>query len=337
MGLGAYGIIEHNLKTCKGENDAQEQESCVQNTCFRKRCPRTENRKEKNIMLKIGMNAHTAGFDIPQEEAFKIMKDCGFDIVHAGYKKEDEESEKRILNIAEMADRQGLFLESIHAPWGGINRIWNAEDEKGAAWVGRLKFAADLAKKAGCDFFTVHAANMPQFNNNGPCLNYYSEAGLNRFLEVIEYCAKLGVICSFETVEFAQLELKSLFDELRRRGIHEGVGITYDVGHWHCYPPNIDFADNFGDYVNGTHVHDNMGNKDPQVITWNDDWHLNPFDGTINWMKVGEDLKRSNYKGSIMMEGGRNGRMPWNAEYTTPEMFYSDMATRLRRIAMLSE
>lgn len=283
-------------------------------------------------MLKTGVQFNKQGYEISDADLLRLYADVGFSSFFTGWVSEGDFNDR----TADTAAKCGLVWESIHAPFAGINDIWK-EGEKGDAWVARLKAVADTCVRYGIPYMTVHATNVPQYNNNGPCGSRFSQLGVDRFAEVVSYCGERNVKASFENVEFPQKELETLIKELEKRGLEKGMGITYDVGHWNCYPCDLDFADAFGKHLIGTHVQDNFGVKDPQVITWDDDCHLLPFDGTMDYRKVGETLRRCNYQGTIILEISRTRvGMPWYKDYTV-EQYFATAAERAAHVARLCE
>lgn len=89
------------------------------------------------------------------------------------------------------------------------------------------------------------------------------------------------------------------------------------MGHEHCYPAEgFDLPGTLGDLLVGTHMHDNFGQSDPHVITWNDDNHILPFDGTVDFRRIGQMLKKCGYAGTITLETGRKPMIPWYRDLT---------------------
>lgn len=286
-------------------------------------------------MIGTGMNLGYFGYDEYKDNIdaqIRALRECGFDSMFTGSGFSDADLDQ----MADSCAKYKLRLESLHAPWGGITCIWD-DGDAGEEWVSKLKRDLDKVKRIHASYLTVHCMNVPRYNNNGPIGNRFSERGADRFRKVIEYAAELGIKVGFETVEFAQLELKSLMEWCREKKLTEGCGVVWDIGHWNCYPNGLDFADTFGDLLIGTHTHDNFGNTDPQVITYDDDRHLAPFDGTINWQKVGDQLRRSHFNGTVTLEFGRGSQMPWYQDFPDMLSFLTEMHTRAARIAMLGE
>lgn len=282
-------------------------------------------------MLQTGINFNQFGYQYSDEDTMRYIREAGFDTFFTG----TLDAEKTAF-LKETGEKLGLRYESIHAPFGGINCIWD-EGEKGDEYVKRLCAVADLCARFEIGYFTLHCMNVPQFNVDVTEAQKWSERGLDRFRQVLSYAAERGVKACFENVEFPQFELKRLLDTFRTEG-YPSLGFTWDVGHEHCYPaPDMSVAAEFGDLLVGTHMHDNFGQSDPHVITWNDDTHILPFDGTIDFRKVGRSLKNCGYTGTVTLETGRKTAVvPWYRDLPIDE--YLAMAhEKAVRIARWSE
>lgn len=267
-------------------------------------------------MRKTGINLGTYGYEYAIEDVMRCIRDAGFDTFITGF----TEDEKRTAHLLEVGEKLGLCFESLHAPYAGINCIWDA-GEAGDAYAARLKRVVDTCKKFGIGYFTMHCMNVPQFNRNIKGAQKWSALGVERFRAVLDHADGCGVKACFENVEFPQFELKSLIDMFRTEG-HPSLGFTWDTGHEHCYPGGLDIAEAFGDLLVGTHIHDNFGQTDPDVITWNDDCHILPFDGTVNFKKIGQALKSCGYTGSVTLEIGRNNAIPWYRDLSIEEFLH---------------
>ena len=283
-------------------------------------------------MRKIGINFSKQGFDLSDEALMHLLRDVGFDSFFCGWNPDDAATEA----LCELAAKCGMQYESVHAPFRGISHIWE-EGEKGDAYVAELKRVVDTCHRFGIGYLAAHAANAPRFNNNGPHGSKFSEIGAQRFADVVAYAGERGVKVAIENVEFPDREMLSLVRFLEEQGLEQGLATLFDVGHWYCYPSDLDFAKEFGKHLIGTHVHDNFGQCDPRTITWDDDSHVLPFDGTIDYRKVGKTLKDCPYPASITLELARTRNLlPWYADYT-PEAFFATAAERARHLAKLCE
>ena len=279
-------------------------------------------------MLKTGINFSKFGYQYSDLDTMKCMCEAGFDSFFTSFMSEADTA--RFLNTAEQA---GLRYESIHAPFRGLNCIWD-EGEKGDAYVKELMAVADTCKQFGIGYFTLHCMNVPQFNIDVNGVVKWSQLGLDRFRRVVDHAGECGVKACFENVEFPQFEMKQLMDAFRKEG-HEALGFTWDIGHEHCYPaPDFDVAEEFGALLVGTHIHDNFGQANPHVITWNDDTHILPFDGTVDFRKVARSLKKCGYQGTLTVETGRKTEIvPWYRDLSI-DAYLAMIHERLERIAM---
>lgn len=281
-------------------------------------------------MLGTGINFNKFGYEYSDADTLKCIRDAGFDSVFTGF----WDDEKTAV-FKDTSARLGLRYESIHAPFGGINCMWD-EGEKGDEYVRRLCAVADTCARFDIGYFTLHCMNVPEFNVDVTAPLKWSQLGLDRFARVVEYAGERGVKACFENVEFPQFELKGLLENLCARG-YTSLGWTWDVGHEHCYSaPDFDLTAHFGEMLTGTHVHDNFGQSDPHVVTWNDDSHILPFDGTIDFRRVGRELKKCGYAGTITLETGRKPMVPWYRDMKIDE-FLAVAHERAVRIALWYE
>lgn len=70
-------------------------------------------------------------------------------------------------------------------------------------------------------------------------------------------------------------------------------GVCFDVGHYHVhFKDEFDF-EKIKNRVFAVHLHDN---------DQTDDQHLLPYDGTLDWDKVIQNLNNCNYKGPVTLE-----------------------------------
>ena len=275
------------------------------------------------------------GYDVSHPESMTVFKQAGFDSFFTGWN--EKEHMKYHSEIANAAAKNGMTYESIHAPFGGINCMWQ-EGEEGDAYRKRLRCCVEEAAACGVSYVTAHIMNVPQYNKANPPI--WSELGVSRFADIVLYAAEKGIKVAFENVEFPQYQLQKLIERLRELA-PQGLGFCWDIGHEHCYPAgDISVPDRFGDLIIGTHIHDNYGQVNSEIVTWDDDIHIMPFDGTINYHKVGRKLKQIGYKGTITLEIGRMQRqwdiLPWYQEYTIEE-FAAEAYEKARRIAKLCE
>ena len=76
--------------------------------------------------------------------------------------------------------------------------------------------------------------------------------------------------------------------EFKRVADIPDIGICYDTGHGHLQRNTGGF-----DVINTTHIHDNRGENDE---------HLWPFEGTLDWPALIEKLVTAHYHGPFIFE-----------------------------------
>ena len=173
--------------------------------------------------------------------------------------------------------------------------------------------------------------NLPRYNPGNSAARIFSDVGVNRFRSILEYSEKCGVKACFENVEFPHLELKLLLHRLKEEG-YRSLGFTWDVGHEHCYPAPFDVSIEFGELLTGTHFHDNFGQKNSDTVTWDDDLHLMPFDGNLDYNHVANRLKALGFQGTVTLEIGKAK----GYEKDSLEAYLSEANARAARIAAMA-
>ena len=278
-------------------------------------------------MADIGVSFNKCGADVSDEAHLALLREIGYQSFFTSFFEEE-----RIAALKKESERLGLRYESIHAPFGGVDCIWE-EGEKGEEYVRTLYRVADVCAHYGISYFTLHCGNVPRRNIDVTSPQHWSLLGKERFRSVVRYAAERGVVAAFENVEFPHFELKLLLESLREEQ-REGLGFTWDVGHQHCYPAPLSLPEEFSDLLVGTHIHDNFGQTDPHVITWDDDSHILPFDGTIDFRNVARKLNACGYTGTLTLEIGKKPNVPWYGQMDA-ETYLREAYVRAERIGMM--
>ena len=288
------------------------------------------------MMLKTGIYLCDYGYDLSAAQSVKLAKQVGFDTFFVDWSADNPLGKYE--EFADEAAKNGMVFESMHAPYRSIDCMWS-HSEKERNFIAQLHGCIDTAARCGVRYVTVHALNAPTWNPESPKI--WSDIGVENFAEIVAYGESKKVFVAFENVEFPHEQLKRLLEILRKR-VPNALRFVWDVGHEHCYCPNRKecVTDLFGDLLIGTHIHDNFGQKDPNMVTWHDDVHIMPFDGTLDYRIVATRLKQLNYTGSITLELERSPRqwrlLPWYRDYTA-DAFFEEAYTRAHRIAVLCE
>ncbi len=226
----------------------------------------------------LGINLHALS-GLTDEEYLKTIAEIGFQRTFTGVYEKD-----RIARIAELCAKYGIFWETIHAPFSGINNIWLADD---AGMLDRLKNAVDCCALAGVGIVIVHLSS----KEDAPEI---TDLGRDRFKRLAEHAHNQNVLLAFEN----QRKLANLAWAMEVFP-PEIAGFCWDCGHESCFTPGKRYLSMFANRLVCTHIHDNSG-------TYNDDAHRIPFDGSIDYGYVTTALRDAGYKGSLMLEIGHD-------------------------------
>ena len=175
------------------------------------------------------------------------------------------------------AQKIGLDVKKVHLGYDEINDLWS---KNGDYLVERYINDLKICQEKGIDLVMMHITG----KNTPP----YNKMGLERIKKIVKYAEKVKIKIALENVEdpnyleYVLTNVKSDF-----------LGICFDSGHYHCYFQDKFSFQIFKNKIFAVHLHDNHGLKDE---------HLLPFDGNVDWLKIAQELKKSNYLGPIILE-----------------------------------
>lgn len=266
-------------------------------------------------MRKLGCSA-SALLGNSIEQNMECIKNAGFDCTFFSWD-EGVDAESYI----KKANSIGLEVETLHAPFGSMNSMWE-EGEAGDIYTEVLRKCIQTAASFNVPYVIMHTTI-------GRVPPKTSAIGLMRYKKLIVEAEKSGVKLAFENLEFVR-HLELILDYFKS----DNVGFCYDVGHENCYTPGIRYLPIFGDRLFCTHIHDNTGLAPTKDVDYRDDLHKIPFDGTIDFEKVCKGIKECGFEGTLMLE--LSNRTPY-CFYNdlTPESFYEkayNAALKLRRL-----
>lgn len=229
-------------------------------------------------MREIAVAIQNENKKVSIKETIESIKRVGFKNVFVQWYDENwEMSQQEQIDLCKNLDLNIIFA---HLGYQNINSIWE-EGETGEALIERYKNDIKKCKENGIDIVIMHLTR----GKNPPA---YGELGLNRIKKIIEFAKELNVKVAFENTKVRGY-LKYVLENIK----DENVGLCFDSGHYHAYfDDEFDF-EFFKDRIFAVHLHDNDKS---------DDLHLLPFDGTIDWINVIEELKESNYRGPVTLE-----------------------------------
>ena len=239
---------------------------------------------KKHYIPGIGIVGSTAQH--PVEEQIDMLARIGWGATFTGWKPECTTA------WANAAEHAGLIYQSIHAPFLGARLLWESED-KGREEAQRL---VDCVKDCAAHHIPVMVIHpFIGFDAHTP-----TPLGIENYARVVDAADRLGVTLGFENVEGEEY-LAALMEAF---GNSPSCGFCLDTGHEMCYNQGRDMLALYGDRLCHTHFNDNLGVYDP-TLTWENDLHLMPGDGIVDWANVMARIDRTSYEGVLMCELSR--------------------------------
>ena len=230
-----------------------------------------------SVMRTLGMT---------ETEQIDLFKQVGFDGYFVCW---DEEMDLQA--IVRHGQEQGMILQSVHAPFTKMDRLWYP-DEWTEPTVQRLLNCLRACEAVKAPIMVLHA--FITFDRNEP-----TPEGIANFRRVVDAARDTGVKLAFENTE-GENYLYALMDAFRDE---PHVGFCWDTGHEMCYNHHEDLIAKFGDRLLCTHLNDNLGILDHQgKTTFHDDLHFLPFDGIADWQDIAARLDRCGYQGELTFE-----------------------------------
>lgn len=216
--------------------------------------------------------------NVSVKETILAIKNAGFDGAFVQWYDEDWEIGQQ--EQVDLCKKLGLEIEFAHLGYQNMNDIW-LDNQIGEDLTNRYLKNLVECKNNNIDMVVIHLQS--KFDAPAP-----NKIGLERFKRVIELAEKLKIKVAFENTKI-QGYLEYIIDNIKSNY----VGICLDVGHLHChFKDKLDW-EKFKNKIFAVHLHDNFGEKDE---------HLLPFEGTLDWKWIVQELKNANYNGPITLE-----------------------------------
>jgi sugar phosphate isomerase/epimerase len=221
------------------------------------------------------------GFRYSFDEIIKLIKNAGFQSVMTWWGDEFIETdgqpkEKR----PEIIRKNDLRLENVHFPFSDINEIW-IDSLEGQELINKFIEYISEYKTYEIPTAVMHISN----GDNPPPFN---QLGLDRFKKIIDKAEKENINIALENLRKPEY-LDFIYSNIKS----DKLKFCYDSGHENCFTPNYNYLDKYKNKLIALHLHDNDGTKDQ---------HLLPFNGTINWKNLMDQIKNIEYKGSLALE-----------------------------------
>lgn len=223
------------------------------------------------------------------EERIERLAEIGWNGVFVGYHGDD------LVPTARRVRECGLILQSVHAPFHHVDRLWEEREEGEKELLCQLACLENSAS-AGVTLVVEHA--IIGMERNTP-----TQLGVDRFGTLVQRARELGIRLAIENTE-GEIYLETLLNAFRGE---KHVGFCIDTGHEMCYNRRQDLIGKYSGRVFCTHLNDNMG-QTGETLTWFDDSHMLPFDGTADWQGIADRLARAGYTGDLTFEFVKGNR-----------------------------
>ncbi len=205
-------------------------------------------------------------YPLPIEERLLLIKDAGFDAVSLWWGDGDGKHTQ-----PDMARRIGLAIDNIHAPFTNPNELW--EDVQGGEdYLNMLISCIDDCSRHSITTIVLHVTRLSE---KAPI----TKIGLNRIQRLVDYAEHKGINLALENMNSID-HLDMIFDTVKS----DRLGFCFDSGHEHLVHPTIKALPRYGHRLFAVHLDDNYGD---------DDTHLLPYDGSIDWDNIKLELKNS--------------------------------------------
>lgn len=225
-------------------------------------------------MVKLGFSLQ-ANYACPQ--TIELLCEAGFSAVSPVWS-----PELPLESLAACVQKHNMTIQSLHAPCVGIPYFWKPNEPLSAQTEKNTTDCIDACAQFQIPVAVVHGWQGHHYTFPGEPLDY------SVFDRIVNYAEEKNVSIAFENLEGEEY-LQALMTRYHDRS---HIGYCWDSGHDHCYPHKLNFLESFGQKLIMTHLNDNLGPRDPNVIsTPNDDLHFLPYDGNIHWESAIGQLK----------------------------------------------
>lgn len=219
-------------------------------------------------------------YGIPQrfELRMKAIKRAGFDST-AMWIDDDGKWELNPDDIPGIIRDNGLYLEYAHAPYSGINALW--DQYKAVDMEREIKAHVDYCGRHSIPILVIHLTK-------GFRVKEANEHGIGAIRRILAYAKDRNVSIAAENTKQNGV-LEAVFDAID----DETLGLCFDTSHDNLYgAPKFGIMEKYHDRVLCFHISDNDGAKDDHWI---------PRRGKVNWDDFAKKFPK-NYVGPLNLE-----------------------------------
>lgn len=264
-------------------------------------------------------------FGLPWDKQIQVLRKIGFEGFFCNW-----QPNIKIEDMRRTADAEGMIFQSVHAPFGRIDTLWEPVEDTPSVIAEQIACLRDCSDN-NVPIMVAHT--FIGFTKHTP-----TAQGVDNFGVIVREAEKLGVRIAFENTEGEEY-LAALMNAFKG---NTAVGFCWDTGHEMCYNRSQDMLALYGDRLLCTHLNDNLGIRDFEgQITYIDDLHLLPFDGVGDWQNIADRLNRHHFNDLLTFELTRKSK-PGRCEndvyaHMEPLEYLTQAYMRACRVATLKQ
>ncbi len=190
--------------------------------------------------------------------------------------------------------KHNITVEQIHGPWRYPPQ--DATEDDRAERFGKMTKAVAIAKFFGAKYVAIHPL-MPYGADSDENPDEVYEINKKFYTALASVAGKLGVTLCLENMPFRNFPLSSSESimTLVKDISSPALKFCFDTGHALYYGEDIGASVRAigNEYLKTLHVHDNHGDEDS---------HLPPYEGAIDWAEFIEALYDIGYDGVMNLE-----------------------------------
>ena len=253
-------------------------------------------------MKRFGVSTHLYHEERLQKAHLLEIAANGFDAVEVFATRShfDYHDPVAVRELKEWLAEAGLTLHSVHAPItdafvnGRGQRNFSTalrDSDARKATLREMETALNIAATVPFSYYVVHLG-VPDAQRPGSDDNH-RDAAIRSVEEIHAMAERAGVKVALEVMGNSLSTAPDLVEILERTFEGADLGICMDVGHAHILGDTAEAIETTSEYLVTTHLHDNRGQNDD---------HLVPFQGSIDWAATIMAFEKIGYDGVLMYE-----------------------------------
>jgi sugar phosphate isomerase/epimerase len=254
----------------------------------------------------VGVSTHLYHNERLSREHLATIGAHGFDSIElfATQTHFDYHNPAAIADLQQWLAEARLELHGVHAPvtesysggrWGPVLSLASADAAARERAVAEAAAALQIARRIP---FRVLVAHLGVPRTQGSAAQNSRDAARRSIDDLRARAGPLGVRVAVEVIPNELSRAGSLVHFIEEVLDAPDVGICLDFGHAHMDGDLVEAIETVSGHLITTHVHDNRGRTD---------YHLVPFDGTIDWPSALTAIQKVGYDGTLLFEIAAHG------------------------------